>query len=92
MAMTGGNTVNESFGRHAGAQLGKIRRSRGWSLSDVDGHLGWPPGTLRYLERGKLRLTLEHAAELGSLYEHDVAELVESVRAAATSSAPGGAA
>jgi transcriptional regulator with XRE-family HTH domain len=70
------------FNTLAGAQLRVLRRSRGWSRRDVDDHMRWPPGTLRYLERGKVTLTLDHAAQIGSLYEYGLAELVESVGAA----------
>ena len=36
------------------------------------GHL-----TLRYVECGKVRLTLEHAAKISSLYNYDLDELLD---------------
>jgi transcriptional regulator with XRE-family HTH domain len=73
--------MNERFDTIAGAKLKAVRRSQGWRQSEVDMHMEWPPGTLRQLERGKLRLTLEHAHAITSLYEYDIAELAGHVGA-----------
>ena len=72
--------MDGGFDALAGERLKAARRAQGWSQRDAEDHMRWPPGTLAYLERGKVRLTLEHASELGSLYEYGLDDLVESVR------------
>lgn len=74
--------MNERFDTVAGGKLRAVRRAQGWSQSEVDRHMEWPPGTLRQLERGKIRLTLDHAFAIASLYEYDVADLARDASAA----------
>lgn len=74
--------MNQGFDTLVGVQFKTVRRAHGRSQREVEDHMGWPPGTLRYVERGKVRLTLEHAAKISSLYDYHLDELL--ARAAAT--------
>lgn len=74
--------MNRGFDTLVGVQFKTVRRAHGWSQREVEDHVGWPPGTLRYVERGKVRLTLEHAAKISSLYDYDLEERLD--RAGAT--------
>ncbi len=74
--------MERRFDTLVGVQFKTVRRAHGWSQREVEDHMGWPPGTLRYVERGKVRLSLEHAAKISSLYDYDLDELLD--RAGAT--------
>ena len=71
-----------TFDRAAGEALADLRRQQGWNRRRVETALGWPPGTLTQMEKGRLGLTLEHAATLVLGYGAEPEALIAAARQA----------